>query len=136
MIYVYHTVKRRAIVTKAYMKDRKGALCPGGETGVNISLDREGGKSDWLTWSGPSDKEPGKSFSLARDVGVSCDVLEEERSCLDLFLVDIAILRFAGIYTFKEGCERYFPKFNLKSSNGSAEDSNIGSYSFLIKRDA
>jgi len=118
------------------MKERKGALCPGGETGVNISLDREGGKSDWLTWSGPSDKEPGKSFSLARDVGVSCDVLEEERSCLDLFLVDIAILRFAGIYTFKEGCERYFPKFNLKSSNGSAEDPNIGSYLFLMERDA
>lgn len=89
------------------MKERKGVLCPGGETGVNISLrGREGGKSEWLTWSEPSDKEPGRCFPLARNAGASCDPLEEVRSRLDLFLVDIAILWFAGIYTLVEGCEK------------------------------
>lgn len=111
MMYVYHTVTKRAVVTKVYMKYRNGVLYPGGETGVNISLcGREGGKSDWLTWSEPSDKEPGRYFSLAKEVGASCDALEEARSRLDRFLVDIAILRFAGIYTLKERCKRYLSK--------------------------
>lgn len=101
-MYVYHPTKSRAIMASVYIKRFSGAFCPGGATGVTSSLrGREGGRSDRVT----SAKEPcGDDSSLAVDAGTSVDDLDDVRFRLVRFLVDMAMLRFAGIYTLGDGC--------------------------------